>query len=87
MYQNYTFSNDFVGCLCVGGRSTGPPLGNETFLSQMGICSTCSATPEKTKSDLTVRPPSPGFGAYLMPCRSFYASVLSKRAMAPQQTS
>jgi hypothetical protein len=52
-YKNYTFANDFVGCLCRGERKE-QAIGNMSMTESAGICSTCPTTPSRIKTDLSV---------------------------------
>lgn len=52
-YKNFTFANDFVGCLCRGDRTT-EAIGNESMVQSVGICSTCETTPNQIKKDISV---------------------------------
>lgn len=51
--HNYTYNNQFVGCLCKGETATGS-MGNNTISSSVGLCLNCHTTPGLVKRDLKV---------------------------------
>ncbi|OWZ51148.1 hypothetical protein J007_02276 [Cryptococcus neoformans] len=49
--HDYTYNNQFVGCLCKGETATGS-MGNNTISSSVGLCLNCHTTPGLVKRDL-----------------------------------
>ncbi|WVO19332.1 uncharacterized protein IAS62_000611 [Cryptococcus decagattii] len=49
--HDYTYSNEFVGCLCRGETAAGG-IGNKTISASAGVCLNCRTTPGLVRKDL-----------------------------------
>lgn len=51
--HDYTYNNEFVGCLCRGETPAGG-IGNKTISASAGVCLNCRTTPGLVRKDLIV---------------------------------
>ncbi|ODO09159.1 hypothetical protein I350_02759 [Cryptococcus amylolentus CBS 6273] len=50
--DDYDIANKFVSCLCYGKQAEGIELGKDLISEYVGVCESCTDTPDIVKEDL-----------------------------------